>query len=138
MSKRNVSDNALSKKSGGAIFRAIEELVRHEKFSRTQFFLQRTDRTHGNNTLHAQELHRVNIRAIIDFAWQDAVPAAVTGQKRHALLFQSTEHDGIRRVAERRFHANLAPIRQSAHGIEPAPANDADRRLGCGFYALRL
>jgi hypothetical protein len=66
------------------------------------------------------------------------MPAAVPRQKRNALSLKRTKHYGIRRLAERRSHANLARIRQSIHRIESAPANDSNRRLGSGFRALRL
>src|SRR5258708_9603897 len=118
MRKRHVSNDSLSKESGVAILRAVEELVWYQKCPRTQIVFQRTDSAHGNNTLHAQKLHGINVRAVIDFAWQNAVPAAVACQKRHALSFQSTEHDSVRRDAEGRLHANLARGRQSAPRVD--------------------
>src|SRR5260370_27606631 len=136
--KRHVNDEPFSKKSGDAILRPVEKLVWDEKLSRTQILLWRTNRAYGDDPLHSQQLHRVNVRAVIDLARQDAMPAAVARQKRHALSFQRAKHDGIGRIAERRFHANLARVRQSAHGIEPAPSADADRRLGIGFGTLRF
>src|ERR1700682_4047017 len=77
MRKRHMSNDSFSEKSGDAIFGPVKELIRNEKFSRPQIFLQRTDRAHGDDAFHAQELHRVNVRAVINLAWQNAVPAAV-------------------------------------------------------------
>ena len=110
MRKGHVRNDSLSKKSRDAIFCSVEKLVRHEKLSRTEVFLQRADRTHRDDALHAQKLHRINVRAVIDFAGQDAVPAAVARQKRHALPFLGTKHDAIGRFTERRLHANLARL----------------------------
>src|SRR5882762_9062165 len=107
MRKGHVSNDSFSKKSGRAVFRSVEKLVRHEKFSRPQIFLQRPDRAHRDDALHSQKLHRVDVCAVVDFAGQDAMPAAVPRQKRNALSLKRTKHYGIRRLAERRSHANL-------------------------------
>src|SRR5256886_10856004 len=138
MREGHVSNDSLSKKSGGAVFRAIEELVGDKELSRTEIFLQRTDGAHRDDALHAQKLHRVDIGAIVDFAGKDTVPAAVACQKGHALPFQSAKDDAIGSFTERRLHTNLTRVRQSAHRIEPTAANDSYCRLGCGFCALRL
>src|SRR5712664_2071191 len=45
-----------------------------------QIFFQRTNRAYGDDALHSQQLHRVNVRAVIDLARQDAMPAAVARQ----------------------------------------------------------
>src|SRR5258708_39752208 len=74
--KRHVNDEPFSKKSGDAILRPVEKLVWDEKFSRPQIFFQRTNGAHGDNALHAQKFHRVDVRAVIDLACQDAMPAA--------------------------------------------------------------
>src|SRR5260370_31991829 len=85
--KRHVDNDSFSKKSGCPVFRAIEELVGNEKLSRTQVFLQRPYRAYGDDALHAQQLHRVNVRAAIYLAWEDAAPAAVPGHKPDMLSF---------------------------------------------------
>src|SRR5260370_24853593 len=91
--KRHVDNDSFSKKSGRSVFRAVEELVGNEKLSRTQVFLQRPYRAYGHDALHAQQLHRVNVRAVIYLAWEDALPAAAAGSKRHPLSFQPAKHD---------------------------------------------
>src|SRR5229473_847780 len=138
MREGDMRDETIPEKGGGAILGSIKKLIGNEKFPWLQVFFQRTDRAHGDDALHAQELHGVNVRAVIDLARQDAMPAAVARQKCHALSFQRAKHDSIRGIAERRSNANLARVRQSAHRIEPAPSDDADRRLGIGFGTLRL
>ena len=60
---------------------------------------------------------------------QDAMAAAMARQKRHALAFEHSEHDGVRRIAKRRLDANLARVRQTGHGIQPAAADDSDLGL---------
>src|SRR6266852_6203722 len=124
----HVSDQPAAEKRRNAILRAVHKLVGHQEFPRPQILLQRAHRAHGNNTLDSQLLHRANIRAKVDLTGQNPVPAPVPRQKRHALPFQRAHYDGIRRLPKRRPYANLARLRQPSHGVEPAAANDADRR----------
>src|SRR5260370_2701112 len=106
MRKRHVSNDSFSKKSGHAVLRAVEKLVWDEKFSRTQVLLERTDRAYGDDALHAQELHCVDVGAVINLARQNSVPAAVPRPKRDALAFQRAKHDCLLRIADWRSHAN--------------------------------
>src|SRR6266852_5472897 len=136
MRKRHVSDDPLSEKSGDAVLRAIEKLVGNEEFSWPQVFLQRTDCAHGDDALHAQEFHRVDVRAVINLTRQDAMTTAVPRQERHALPFQYPEYDDIRRIPVWRLHPNFARIRQSIHRVQPTPSDNADCRPSIGSPAL--
>ena len=95
MRKRYMGHEAIAKKRRSAILGTVEKLVRHQKLSRPQIFFQRSDGARGNNAFHAQQLHRVNVRSVIDFAWQNAMPASVPRQKRHALPFERSQHERI-------------------------------------------
>ena len=87
MCKRHVSNDPFSKESADAILRTVEKLIGDQEFSRAQVFRQGTDSAYGDDALYAQELHGVDVGAVIDLAWQDAVAPAVARQKRHALSF---------------------------------------------------
>lgn len=85
----NMGNKPIAKKCGNTVFGPVEELVRHQKLSGSQIFLQRSHRTYRNNALHPKHLHRVNIRAIINFPGQNAVPAPMPRKKRNPFSFQS-------------------------------------------------
>src|SRR5258708_4227699 len=47
-------NDSFSEKSRDAILGPVKELIRNEKFSRPQIFLERTNRADGDDALHAQ------------------------------------------------------------------------------------
>src|SRR5260370_7572936 len=120
------------------MLRPVKKLIRYQKLSRPQIFLERAHRAHGDDAFHAEQLHRIHIRPVIDLARQDAVPAAVPRQECHALPFQCAEHNRIRRIPKRRPHANFPLVRQAAHRIKPAPSNDSNGCLAMGPGTPRL
>ena len=63
-------------------------LIEEEQIAGRDLRLQAADGAHGNDALRSQQLHRVNVRTVIDFTRQDAVPAPMPRQERHALIFQ--------------------------------------------------
>jgi hypothetical protein len=127
----HVRHQAAAEESRDPALCSVKELVRNKKLAGPQIFLQRAHRAHGNDALHAQLFHRADIRAKIDFAGQNAVPAAVPRKKSDALPFQCAEHDGVRRVAERRFHTHFARVAEPAHRAQPAAPDNSNRRSRC-------
>ncbi len=119
----------------------VHELVGNEKFTGAKVFFERADCADRHDALDAKKLHRVNVGSIVDFGWQNAVAARVAGEEGDPLPFQRSDNDGIRRIAERRFHSDFARVGQTLHCVQPAAADDPD----CGvrfavrfFCALRL
>jgi hypothetical protein len=88
-----VGDQAIAEKCGDAALGAVKKLIRDEEFARAQIFLQRAHGTDGNDALHPQKFHCVDIRAEVEFAREDAVPAAVAGEERDALALEIAEDD---------------------------------------------
>src|SRR5271168_4655662 len=64
----HVRDDSAAEKCGNALAGTIEELIGDQEIERRQIVAQRSDSAGGNNSLDAQQFHRVNVRAIIDFA----------------------------------------------------------------------
>src|SRR6202158_883798 len=64
----NVRYQTSAEKCRDTILCPVDELIRHQKFSWSQILFKRAYSADGNNSLHAQQFHRVNIRAKINFA----------------------------------------------------------------------
>src|SRR5215469_8896616 len=129
-------DKPIAEKCGRAMLGAIEKLIGHQKLAGPQLFLQRTNRAYGNDPLDPEFLHGVDIRAIIDFARQNAMAASMPSQKRNALSLESTQRNGVRRIAKRRLDAHFARVGDAVHRIESTAADDSDRGLGTTFASL--
>ena len=77
-----MADNAAAKECVlSRLLGAIEELVDQHNVARFVFFLQRTNRAHADDPLHAEFFHGPNIGAVIQFGWQKAVTSSMPGQK---------------------------------------------------------
>jgi hypothetical protein len=123
-----MAHNAFAEESGDAIEGAVDELVGMTKVGGLVLFLQRADGGDGENALHAELLHGVDVGAEVQLRGQNAVAAAVARQKGHLAALQLAQHKGVGRRAERRLHALLAHVGESRHGVKPAAADDADLR----------
>jgi hypothetical protein len=132
MREGHVGHKSFTEKCRHPLPGAIHELIGDQKFSRPQFCLQGTYGAHGNYSLYAQQLHGVNIGAIINLAGQNSVPAAVARKERYPLPFQCSQDNGLGGIAERSSNFDLAWAGQSRHGIKPAPADNSDARLRRG------
>src|SRR5207245_11042395 len=138
MRKRHMGHDSVPEKCRSPVLGAVEKLVRHKKFSRTKILFQRAYRAYGNNALHAEQFHRIDVRTVIDLTRQNAVSAPMPCQKRNALPFQHAEYESVRWVPKRRLYSNFTRVRQAAHRIETASADDADGGLCCFFFAFSL
>ena len=78
---------------------------------RRVLLLERADRGDGEDPLHAQRLHGVDVGPEVELAGQDPVAAAVAGQERDAPAFERAHHEVVRGRAERRLHRDLAHVR---------------------------
>ena len=105
---------------------AVDELVRHHELRRLVLFLQRAHRRHGDDALHAQQLHREQVGAKVDLARQQPMAAPMPRQKRDPAPFQLAQHQLVRRLAKRRLHGDFLCVRKARHGIEPTAADNPD------------
>jgi hypothetical protein len=127
----DVSDDAVAEESGFATFGAVEELIGDQELARLEIFPERAHGTDRDDALHAEEFHGVDVGAEVEFRRKDAVAAAVAGEERDALSFQSAEDEGVGGIAEGSFEAEFASVGQSGHGVEAAATDDTD--VGKGF-----
>src|SRR5262249_26161511 len=109
----DMRDKAIAKEGRDAMFRAVDELGRDKELAGSEIFLERTDRADGNDALDAEQLHRVNIRAIIDFSRKNAVSARVTREKRDLLPFDGANHECVRRIPKGRLDTDFPSIAQA-------------------------
>ena len=80
--KRNMPDDAAPKKCvGERLLRAVEKLVRQDNIARFVFGLKGTHGTDADDPGDAEFFHRPDIGAMIELGGQDAMTAAVAGQK---------------------------------------------------------
>jgi hypothetical protein len=59
--------------------------------------------------------------------------APMARQKRYLAPFQFAQHKGFRWIAEGRFHALFAHVRESGHRVKPAAADNANLCLSHSF-----
>src|SRR6202021_2225681 len=122
----DVSHDAATEKCGDSQARAIEELVGDEEIERRQIIAQRAYRAYGNNSFRAEQLHREDVRAIVDFARREEMAASVAGEKRDTTIFEGPRDKSVRGIAEGSLHADFACAGKAGHAVEAAAADDAD------------
>src|SRR6478672_3897306 len=88
--------------------------------------LQRTDRAHADNPRHLELFHRPDIRAMIQFRWQDSMSPPMTWQEHDVPTAQPTGQKIIRWLAERRFYFHPFLIGEAFDMIQPAAADNSD------------
>src|SRR5271169_6311135 len=108
--KSYVRDDAAAKKSRNAVARAVIELVGDQEIQRLQVLLQRSDGADRNDPLDAELLHGVDIGAIINFRGKKTMSASMAREEGHALPFQSSGDQRVRRIAERRLDSQFARL----------------------------
>ena len=114
------------KKVDDAVEGAVDELVGHDEVGGLVLFLERADGGDGENALHAELFHGVNVGAEVELGRKNAMAAAVAREKSDLAAFEFAENEGVRGCAEGRFDALLVNVGESGHGVEPAAADDAD------------
>ena len=64
-----------------ALFRAVKKLVNHHNVRWLVFFLERADGADADNVRDSEFFQAVNIGAMVEFAREDSMAAAVAGEK---------------------------------------------------------
>src|SRR5580704_235488 len=140
----DVGDNAVTEEGGFAALGAVEELIGDQELAGLEIFPEGAHGAHGNDALHAEEFHGVNVGAEVEFGGKNAMAASMAREKRDALPFQSAEDEGVGGIAEGSFEADFAGVGQARHGVKAAPADDADlyerrfRSRSFAFWFLRV
>jgi hypothetical protein len=126
--KGDVGNQACAEKSGDAMAGAIDELIGDQEFAGGEIFFERTDSADGDDSVHAKELERVDVGAIVDFARKNAMTAAVAGEECDGFPFEEAGNNGIGRIAEGRFDADFLAVIEPLHRVQTAATDDADGR----------
>ena len=104
----------------------IEKLIRQDDVARPVFVLERPNGADADDPGHAELLHGPEVRAVVQFARQDAMAAPVPGKKND---FASTKPAGQKLIGWRTkgcFHSHPFLVSESIDVIQPAAADDAD------------
>ena len=107
----------------------VVELRGHDQVERVDRLLHAADGRHRDHPLGAERLEPPDVRAKVQLGRREAMTAAVARQEDHAPALVGAGAVLVRRVAERRPHAAPADVGQALELVEPAAADDADRRL---------
>ncbi len=94
---------------------AIDELVGDYEVGGLVLLFERADRGDGEDALDAEFLEGVDVGAEVQFRRKDAVAAAVAGEEGDLAAFEFAEHEGVRRLAERRLDALFVNVGESGH-----------------------
>src|SRR6185295_18641111 len=109
-----------------AVAGAVVELVGDEDVRRPVLQLQRAYGRDGDELLDSQHLEAVDVGAVVDLGGQQAMAAAVAGQKGHGAAFQLAEDIGVRRNAERCLDPALFADLHPLHLVQAAAADNTD------------
>src|SRR6185503_7072290 len=112
---------------------AIEELIRKHNVHRLEFLAKRADRACRDDSLDAQHLHRVDVRAKRDLSRQKLMSSSMPRKKRNSLIGERADKERVRRLAKRSRKGDLFDIGQTRHLIQPASADDSDL---CSWHSL--
>src|SRR5881394_547166 len=124
MSKSDMSDDPPTKKSRGPVFRAVENLVRNNKVTRSDFLSKRAASGKSDHKFNAQSFKSKKIGPLRNFGGKIAMPHAVTRKKGTTLALIFPNDDGIRWFSERGRGINAAKDFHSFDLVNAASAND--------------
>src|SRR5487761_396463 len=133
----NVRHNSTSKTRCDAPARATEELIEDQGVEWMQSVAQGSHGAYRQNPFHAQRLHRVNIRPVIDLARQNSVALPMPRQECNAFPFERPNHKCVRWIAKWRFHAHFLRVSQSCHRVQAAAADDSNPHVFAGGFFSR-
>ena len=124
----HVGDEAAAEEGRGALEGPVHELVGDDHVQRRVFLLQRAHRGHGEDALHAQRLHRVDVGPEVQLAGQQLVAAGVAREEGHAAPLQLAHHQRVGRRPNGVSTATSRDAREALHLVEAAAADDPDLR----------
>ncbi len=127
----DVGHQAFAEEGGDAAAGAVEELVGDDEIERAVLFLERADGAEGDDALHAQRLHAVDVGAEVQLRGRDAVAAAVAREEGDLASGERAEDVVVRRAAEGRLDVGFFLGFEAGHGVESAAADDSDFRFQC-------
>jgi hypothetical protein len=138
MRERDVRDNAAPEKCViGRLLGAVEKLVNQNDVARFVFFLQRTDRADADDRLHTKFFHRPNVRAMVQFTWQNSVAASMSREKYNFASAEFASKKIIRRRAERSFDFRPFLIRETFDVVKSRAADDSNPVFfHAGIYSI--
>src|SRR5579863_1184934 len=106
----------------------IDKLIHHHKVAGRDRLLHAARGADRDQSLHPKQLHAVDVRAIIEFARQKPMAAAVTGEKDHFGFAYPAAIIGVGGRAERGRQLDLLDQLQPRHLVKTATADYAKYR----------
>src|SRR5262249_20917251 len=100
-------NDAIAEESGFPAAGAIKKLIGDQEFRGREIFAQRANCTNRNNFLDAEQLHRANVGAIVDFGGREKMASAVTSKKGHAMAFQRAYDECIGGITKGSLDTNF-------------------------------
>src|SRR5207247_9201736 len=122
-------DDAVAEERRDAPAGRVEELVGDDEVERPNRLLHAADRRDRDHPLGAERLEAPDVRAEVQLRRHDPVAPTVARQEDHAPPRETPDAVGVRRRAEGRADAAPPDVRQPLELIEPAAADDPDRRV---------
>src|SRR5207249_6086868 len=98
------------KKGADASFGLIQELMRDDDLARLKRLLHAADRADRDDPLRTDLLERINVGAVVDLGWREAVMAAVAREKGDSRSFQIADDQSIRWLTKGRLHPDFSAV----------------------------
>ena len=133
-----MGDDAVAKKSAGALAGEVDELIGQHGVERCHVFFQRTDGRQRHQVTHAQRLEGPKVGQKRNLTRCDAVMATVARQKDHGHALECSRHEGVGRWAIGRLDIDFSGIFQPLNAVQAAAANDADAGDGGACDGFRV
>ena len=119
-------DSFAEKRVAGAQAHPIKKLRRQQDIARGVRFLQTAHCRYANDPADIERTQRVNIRAMIQFVGEDAMPTSMSRQKINAAAEHCSANDGVRRRAERRLDLVFGQLGKILQVVEATAADNSD------------
>src|SRR5690606_28002456 len=127
MREGNVGDDAATEKAvvKGSLG-PIDELIDEDDVARFVSALESADSADAENPFHAETSECPDVGAVVQFARQDAVTAAMAGKEDDLAAFQSAGQEVTGRISERSFDFDPLGVDEAFDVVQAAPADNAN------------
>ena len=138
LGEHHVGDATVLEEGVGTMARAVDELIDQHEVTGLDLFAHRAHGRDREDAADAELLHPPQVRARVDLAGVDAVPAPVAREEHHRDVPEAARHVRVGRSAEGRRECDLADLFEAFHVVEAGAADHADdvssslfAHLGC-------
>ena len=129
----DVGDDAVAEEGEvGTAFGAVDELVDGDDVGGLVLFFEGADGADADDVGGAEFFHAVDVGAVVQFAGEDGVGAAVTGEEDEVAIGEASREEVVGGFAKRGGQTDPALLVEAVHLVETAAADDADFHDGDG------